>query len=538
MRITWAATRGRFGLTLLAILACASIAAEATETSHETARLNEKVLAHPNDAELRIELGNSYYESGLLDEAIDAYLEAIRIDSLHAGARINLGAAYTDRGDHQRALRELQRAVRLDPSSAMARASLGSVYHVMLRSADAVRMYREALAIDPNCVEAHFNLAVWHADADDLAGAVREWETVVEIAPEGEVATIARANIEQVERYLAESTADDALTDRARSNLEDLHFSEATLKYSDGNALLEKQVSYPPPGEKTALMETTKGVVRIKLWEDVAPNTVVNFAYLANEGRYDGVTFHRVIGGFMAQTGDVEHKEGVGGPGYTIPGEFTREVHHKRGVVSMARASDPDSGGSQFFIMLGDAPHLDGKYAAFGEVIEGMNVIDSIKKGDSSRNGTVTAPDKIISLRVTSGGRGPATDVASEVPHDPAAPGLDAFTDVTPEAPRDPAASSLDAFALTSGAILSGTVQTPSLTLRTSDDTITLKTSQISRITFEGGVSKVDEIALWNGDTLLGMLEEEVLVITLESGILLQLERDKIREISFAPRSK
>jgi cyclophilin family peptidyl-prolyl cis-trans isomerase len=175
----------------------------------------------------------------------------------------------------------------------------------------------------------------------------------------------------------------------------------ATLTYIVGGKKLTKQVPYLPEGRKIATMETNKGTVKIELWEDKAPNTVVNFVSLANAGKYDGVAFHRVIDGFMAQTGDVEHKNGTGGPGYTIPAEFNEDLKHVRGVVSMARASDPDSGGSQFFIMFAAAPHLDGKYAAFGKVIEGMDVIDSLKKG-ASGSGAVSNPDKIIKLRVES----------------------------------------------------------------------------------------------------------------------------------------
>jgi cyclophilin family peptidyl-prolyl cis-trans isomerase len=163
-----------------------------------------------------------------------------------------------------------------------------------------------------------------------------------------------------------------------------------------------KEIKYLPSGKKTATLETTKGTVKIELWEDKAPNTVANFIHIAMGGKYDGVEFHRVIDGFMAQTGDVEHKSGTGGPGWAIPAEFDSELKHVRGVVSMARAPDPDSGGSQFFIMLGSATHLDGQYAAFGKVIEGMDVIDKIKKGPKEKNGAVPDPDKIIKVTVES----------------------------------------------------------------------------------------------------------------------------------------
>jgi peptidyl-prolyl cis-trans isomerase B (cyclophilin B) len=176
----------------------------------------------------------------------------------------------------------------------------------------------------------------------------------------------------------------------------------ATLTYIENGAKKTKEVPYLPLGRKVATMETSKGVVKIELWEDKAPNTIVNFVSLANAGRYDGVDFHRVIAGFMAQTGDVEKKGGYGGPGYTIPAEFDALLKHTRGVVSMARSNDPDSAGSQFFIMLDASPHLDGKYTAFGKVIEGMEVVDALKKGDSAKNGSVENPDKIVKVRVES----------------------------------------------------------------------------------------------------------------------------------------
>jgi len=176
----------------------------------------------------------------------------------------------------------------------------------------------------------------------------------------------------------------------------------ATLTYfDDGGVQKTMEVEYLPAGQKVATIETSKGTMKIVLWEEKAPNTVINFVHLANGGRYDGVEFHRVIAGFMAQTGDVEHKGGFGGPGYSIPAEFDGSLKHVRGVVSMARGGAPDSGGSQFFIMLAASPGLDGKYAAFGEVIEGLDVIDEIKKGTGA-NGAVEDPDTIISLRVES----------------------------------------------------------------------------------------------------------------------------------------
>lgn len=123
-------------------------------------------------------------------------------------------------------------------------------------------------------------------------------------------------------------------------------------------------------------------VFYVELYPDVAPNTVNNFISLVNKGFYNGLCFHRVIEGFMIQGGDPKGN-GTGGPGYSIRGEFTKNgfknnLKHRRGVISMARSMMPNSAGSQFFIMHADAPHLDGQYAAFGQVIDGMDVIDKI----------------------------------------------------------------------------------------------------------------------------------------------------------------
>ena len=124
------------------------------------------------------------------------------------------------------------------------------------------------------------------------------------------------------------------------------------------------------------------GVIRAELYPDITPNTVHNFISLVKRGFYDGTVFHRIIRGFMIQGGDPEGT-GTGGPGYSIRGEFTdngfpNDLKHTPGVLSMARTMDPDSAGSQFFIMHGEAPHLDGQYAAFGKVIEGMDVVDAV----------------------------------------------------------------------------------------------------------------------------------------------------------------
>ena len=133
------------------------------------------------------------------------------------------------------------------------------------------------------------------------------------------------------------------------------------------------------------------GVITAELYPDKAPNTVANFVNLVEEGFYDGLIFHRVIPGFMIQGGDPQGT-GMGGPGYSIKGEFARngyrenDLRHTRGVLSMARSMMPNSAGSQFFIMHADAPHLDGDYAAFGRVTDGMDVVDRVAGTPTGRN--------------------------------------------------------------------------------------------------------------------------------------------------------
>ncbi|MCF0229247.1 MAG: peptidylprolyl isomerase [Parasporobacterium sp.] len=137
-----------------------------------------------------------------------------------------------------------------------------------------------------------------------------------------------------------------------------------------------------------------------ELYEDIAPATVENFAKLASEGFYNGLKFHRVIPGFMIQ-GGCPKGNGTGGPGYHIKGEFAsngfkNDLKHTRGVLSMARAMDPDSAGSQFFVMVADAPHLDGQYAAFGKVTEGMETADKIVSQPRSMYNDCPFEDQII----------------------------------------------------------------------------------------------------------------------------------------------
>ena len=157
------------------------------------------------------------------------------------------------------------------------------------------------------------------------------------------------------------------------------------------------------------ILKLTYGDVEIELYPDKAPSHVKRFKELANSGKYDGVVFHRVIDGFMAQTGDVKFGNtnspdfnlslaGTGGSDLpNLKAEFT-DISHERGIISAARSADPDSANSQFFICFDSAPHLDRQYSAFGKVIKGMEFVDMIKKGDP-RSGSVPDPDKIVSLK-------------------------------------------------------------------------------------------------------------------------------------------
>src|SRR5579872_4573530 len=150
--------------------------------------------------------------------------------------------------------------------------------------------------------------------------------------------------------------------------------------------------------ENTLYLDVPAGRVVIALRPDLAPGHVARIKELARQGFYDGIVFHRVIDGFMAQTGD-PRGDGTGGSGKKLKAEFNKEKH-VRGTASMARAQSPDSADSQFFICLAPSPFLDGKYTVWGQVVSGMEHIDAIKKGDDDDNGAVKDPDRIIRMQV------------------------------------------------------------------------------------------------------------------------------------------
>ena len=162
--------------------------------------------------------------------------------------------------------------------------------------------------------------------------------------------------------------------------------------------------------ENIMILKLKDGDVKIELFEDVAPNHVKRVKELANDGKYDNVVFHRVIDGFMAQTGDVKfgnsetkdfdlRRAGMGGSDLPDLKQEFSSLPHDRGTLSMARSSDPNSANSQFFICFKPAPFLDRQYTVFGKVIEGMDLVDKIKRGDEGNNGSVKDPDKIISFK-------------------------------------------------------------------------------------------------------------------------------------------
>jgi peptidylprolyl isomerase len=152
--------------------------------------------------------------------------------------------------------------------------------------------------------------------------------------------------------------------------------------------------------QNTVLLDTKYGRIIIKLRNDIAPKHAERIKLLAREGFYDNVPFHRVIAGFMAQTGDGQYGNGTGGSKYPpLKAEFS-SVPYVRGVVGMARTQDPNSANSQFFIMFAEKSSLDGQYTVIGQVVSGMDAVDKLKKGPEAANGAVTDPDKILKMQV------------------------------------------------------------------------------------------------------------------------------------------
>jgi cyclophilin family peptidyl-prolyl cis-trans isomerase len=168
--------------------------------------------------------------------------------------------------------------------------------------------------------------------------------------------------------------------------------------------------------ENTMVIALKDGDVTVALRPDLAPKHVAQIKKLVRQGAYDNVAFHRVIDGFMAQTGDVKYGNmksgfnadavGTGGSDLPdLPAEFSKTEHYKRGILGMARSPDPNSANSQFFIMFAPAPPLDGQYTIVGEVESGMELVDHIKKGDEAQNGVVTGPDRMIKVRIAADGK-------------------------------------------------------------------------------------------------------------------------------------
>ena len=182
----------------------------------------------------------------------------------------------------------------------------------------------------------------------------------------------------------------------------DLIAASAVASFMIGQTSMSEPASAQQPKldpENSIYMDLKYGRVVIELFPDIAPKTVQRIKTLSQEGFYDGTPFHRVIEGFMAQGGDPTGTGTGGSPLPNLPAEFTTKRHFLRGTCGMARTSDPDSGNSQFFIMFAPAPSLDGQYTIWGQVVQGMEFVDKIKRG-SGPNGMVQNPDRIVHMRV------------------------------------------------------------------------------------------------------------------------------------------
>ena len=192
----------------------------------------------------------------------------------------------------------------------------------------------------------------------------------------------------------AEATAGPTPTNDCPNPTEEA--PEASVKTYDSapEQIIDPEKSY------TAVIHTERGDFTMTLRQDLAPKHVNSFVFLARDGYYDGVTFHRVIPGFVAQAGDPSGT-GSGGPGYTVPAEFTTEVPYTEGVVGAARTNDPDSAGSQWFVTLAEASSLNGQYTVFAQVTDGIDVVKCLTARDPSTNPGAPPGDKIISIEIT-----------------------------------------------------------------------------------------------------------------------------------------
>ncbi len=183
-------------------------------------------------------------------------------------------------------------------------------------------------------------------------------------------------------------------------------FGQTETPSASPNASMTPSPSSSPAAKEVAVIKTSEGEMVAEFWPDVAPNTVENFKKLARQGFYDGTAFHRIIKGFMAQGGDPLTKDpakesmwGTGGPGYKVKAEFNKKPH-ERGVLSMARSSDPDSAGSQFFLCFGKVSQLDGQYTTFGKIIKGDAVLDKLANVEvtTSNSGEKSKPVNRVGL--------------------------------------------------------------------------------------------------------------------------------------------
>lgn len=177
-----------------------------------------------------------------------------------------------------------------------------------------------------------------------------------------------------------------------------MSFFRLLITLITGIFVANASIAAEPAAENLLYLDLKDGRVVIQMLPELAPNHVKRIKELVKQKFYDGIVWHRVMEGFMAQSGDPTGT-GMGGSGQKIKAEFT-STPFTRGIVGMARSSDPNSGDSQFFIMFGDSPSLNGNYTVWGKVIKGMEFVDKIKRGDNARNGQVSDPDKIIKMRL------------------------------------------------------------------------------------------------------------------------------------------